>query len=283
MPLNIRNCFIKLLAVFFLLALIEHVLVNFFGIQLTSPSQYECPINPDRLYNAYFFNVYIQENFGFFNRFYAFYDEPGIVGNITMVLLYIQKFELKKWYNIVFLISGLLSFSIAFYIALIVYYVVFGKLKTKIAFIIIASILVYYFYNNEFVFDLLFGRLTFENGGLAGYNRENIDFQNWIYTISWKDYLFWGYQPREAVVYSASWQWAFALWGIIPSILYLISIVACRIGSASGKNSILSGLILIVIIWIQRPFVYMYLYVLLLMLPFMYSKDGDTATNKPVV
>ncbi len=277
------DCFIKLLAVFLIFALIEHVLISFFGIQLTSPSQYECPINPDRLYNAYFFNVYLQNSFGFFNRFYAFYDEPGVIGNILMVLLYIQKFDLKRWYNIVFLISGLLSFSLAFYFALIAYYILFGKFRAKIAFVIVASALTYYLYENEYIYNLLFGRLTFEDGGLAGYNRENIGFKNWIYSISWKDYLFWGYQPREAVVYAASWQWAFALWGIVPSILYLISVVNCRIRSVSDKNSVLSGLMLVVIIWIQRPFVYMYLYVLLLMLPFMYSKDDDTATNKTAV
>ena len=276
------DCFIKLLAVFLLFALIEHVLISFIGIRLTSPSRYECPINPDRLYDAYYFNVYFHDHIGFFNRFFAFYDEPGIVGNIVMVLLYIQKFDLRKWYNIVFLISGLLSFSLTFYIALLVYYVLFGQFRAKIAFIIVAVIFVNYFYNNEDIYNLIFGRLTFEDGGLAGYNRENIDFKNWIYSISWKDYLFWGYQPREAVVYAASWQWAFALWGIVPSILYLISIVNCRIRNASDKNSVLSGLVLVVIIWIQRPFVYMYLYVLLLMLPFMYSKDDDTVTDDTV-
>ena len=260
-------------------------MISFFGIRLTSPSEYYCPLNfrEDRIYYGYFFNVYLQHSFGFFNRFFAFYDEPGIVGNIMMVLLYIQKFDLKKWYNLVFLISGLLSFSLAFYIALIVYYVIFGKFRIKIAFVIVASILVYYFYSNEYIYNLVFGRLSFEDGNLAGYNRESVVFQNWFYTISWKDYLFWGYQPKGDVVYAASWQWAFALWGIVPSILYLISIVNCRIRSTSDKSTILSGLALVVIIWIQRPFIYMYLYVLLLMLPFMYSKDDDTATNKTLV
>lgn len=279
------DCFIKLLAVLLPFALVEHVLISFIGIDTTSPYTATTPLNPDREYFAYVFNVYLQKSFDYFNRFYAFYDEPGVLGNILMVMLYIQKFNFKKWYNIVILVSGIMSFSLAFYIAVAAYYVLFGNKEQKMVFATVAIIATYYFYSNEYIYDYVFGRLEFQNGQMAGYNRERHgDFQYWIKTVPVVDYLFWGYQPRESVPYAASWKWAFALWGIVPSFIYLFTIIYPRAKHLRHKSDILLGLVLTVIIWIQRPFVYQYLYAFLIVIPFIYLGSTETkkqlATNK---
>ena len=276
------DCFVKLLAILLVVAIIEHVMVGLLGLRTVSPSYAECPNNPHRGYKVFLFTVYLEGSFdNINNRFYAFYDEPGVLGNIIMVLLYIQRFNLKKWYNIVFLISGLLSLSLAFYIALIVYYVLFGKLRTKIGFLVIGGILMYYFYGNEYINNMVFERLTFEeDGSLAGYNRENIGFSYWIYEIDWKDYLFWGYQPSNAVPYAASWKWAFALYGIIPSIIYLLVISIQYAKQVLQIKDVLLGYILMVIIWIQRPCVHWYLYVFLIVIPFIYLSRDTNQNNK---
>lgn len=279
---KIIDCFIKLLAVLLIIALLEHVMISFFNVMTTNPITAQCPSNPDRDYNVFIFNVYHAINFGFFNRFYAFYDEPGVLGNVTMALLYTQKFELKKWYNLVFLVSGLLSFSLTFYIALAVYYILFGKKTAKIGFAVAVVLATYYFYKNEYIYYYVFGRLEFVNGQLSGYNREiHGDFKSWIQTKSVYDYLFWGYQPREAVAYAASWRWAFALYGIIPSLLYLFTITYNRAKRIVHREDILRGLALMVIIWIQRPFIYDYFYVFLILSPFIYfASDGKQTVRK---
>ena len=273
---KIVDCFIRLLAVLLIFALVEHVMISFLELTIVNPITAQCPSNPDRDYDVFIFNVYHEINFDFFNRFYAFYDEPGALGNIMMVLLYTQKFDLKKWYNVVLLISGLFSFSLAFYIALATYYILFGKEAAKIGFAIAAVLATYYFYDNEYIYYYVFGRLEFENGQLSGYNRElHGGFQLWIKTKSVYDYLFWGYQPREAVAYAASWRWAFALYGIIPSLLYLLSISYYRAKGIVHREDILRGLVLMVVIWIQRPFIYQYIYVFLIVCPFIYyASDG---------
>lgn len=264
------DCFIKLLAVMLIFALLEHVMICFLDREIVNPYVSECPINKDRDYNIYLLNAYLLYSFQFFKRFFAFYDEPGVLGNIVMVLLYIQKFNLRKWYNIVLLISGVLSFSLTFYLAVAFYFILFGNKKSKIAFSVTVIALVVFFYNNEIVYDLVFGRLEFEDGQMAGYNRENADFDSWISSKNWWDYFLWGYQPRSAVEYAASWKWAFALYGIVPSIIYLFTIVYSRARYLNNKSDILRGLVLVVIIWIQRPFVYQYLYVFLVVIPFIY-------------
>ena len=275
---NCMECFIRIIAVFFIFAIIEHLLICFWGKSLVSPSvrsQFEL----GRTFYVYLLNTYIQfqyDSFSVFRRFAAFYEEPGVIGNITMVLLYAQRFDFKKWYNIVLLISGILSFSLAFYIAIIAYYIIFGSTKAKIAFSIVALLSVYYFSNNEYLYDVLFGRLEFENGGLAGYNRENEDFKFWFSGVKLEEYLFSGYKPKEAVPYAASWQWAFALIGVIPSVLYLIVLLISRRTGIKGFGDLLKGVVIISIIWIQRPFVYSYFYVLMMVLPFIFYQTDYT-------
>jgi len=268
------DCFIKLLAVLLSFALIEHVLISFAGIETTLPYSATTPLNPDRDYYVYFFNVYLQRTFDYFNRFYAFYDEPGVLGNILMVLLYTQKFNYKKWHNVVLLVSGIMSFSLAFYIAVATYYIIFGNKERKVVFASITILATIFFFNNEYVYEYIFGRLEFQNGQMAGYNRElHGDFQFWIKTIPVTDYFLWGYQPRENVPYAASWKWAFVLWGIIPSLVYLFSIIYPRAKYITKKKDILLGFVLTVIIWIQRPFVYQYLYAFLIVIPYIYLSN----------
>lgn len=278
---SIVDCFIKLLGVLLIPTIIEHILIIFLDVQTITPYSSECPINPDRDYNIYIFNAYIDRSVFLSShiRFFSFYDEPGVIGNIMMVLLYIQKFNLKKWYNIVFLISGILSFSLAFYIAVATYYILFGNTKLKIAFVLVVVLASFYFYNNDLVYDLVFGRFEFENGSMSGYNREIHSDEEWFNNTPIKDYFFWGYQPKEKVPYAASWKWAFALYGIIPSLLFLFSIYWSRAKQLSNKRDILLCLVLMTVIWIQRPFIHLYLYAFLISIPFIYL-SGSTKKSK---
>jgi hypothetical protein len=264
------DCFIVLLALLLIPAIIEHIAVSYLGFETGSVFTQECPINTGRKYYIFKFNVYIVELFSLYKRFFAFYDEPGVLGNITMVMLYIQRFNLKKWYNVVFLISGILSFSLAFYIAVAVYFILFGNFKSKLFFLIAVIVGVYYFYNNEMIFDLVFGRMEINDGHLSGYNRDNSDFKFWINRTPVSSYLLWGYQPRDAVPYAASWRWAFAQYGVLPSLLYLFFLIFPRAKRLHNRKDIFIGLALITVIWIQRPFIHLFLYAYLLIIPFAY-------------
>ena len=272
------DCFIILLAILLVPAIIEHIMIVFFDIQTITPFTTECPLNPDRDYNVYLFNSYIASSFDFSShyRFYAFFDEPGVLGNIAMVMLYLQKFDLKKWYNVVLLVSGILSFSLAFYFAVAAYYIIFGDIKLKVVFVAVVIIAIYYFYDNEDIYNLVFGRFVLEDGQLAGYNREqHSDINSWLKRISIVDYLFWGYHSRGIIPYAASWKWAFALYGILPSLLYLILTINNRGNKIRKKGDFLLGLVLVVIIWIQRPFIHLYIYAFLIAVPFIYYSNSN--------
>lgn len=269
------DCFIKILAFLLIPTVIEHVFASFLGTTFVAPSYFECPTNPGRMYTSFLFNVYLNKTFDYFGRFYAFYDEPGVLGNIMMILLYIQRFDLKKWHNVVFLIAGVLSFSLTFYVAIALYYFVFGKIRAKIGFALGLIVAVYYFFGNEFIYDYIFRRVSFENGQMIGYNREHYNFNSWYSTVHWDQYLFWGYKPRDIIPYAASWKWAFAIWGIIPSLLYMFFLARRWTKKIPHKKDILIAMALMAIVWIQRPFVYQYLYVFMIAIPFIYFSDDD--------
>lgn len=65
--------------------------------------------------NHFFFVTYFERT----DRFYSVFDEPGVLGTLGALLLYVNKYDLKKWYNFAIFIGGIFTFSLAFYILLI--------------------------------------------------------------------------------------------------------------------------------------------------------------------
>lgn len=280
---SIIDKFIIILALLLIPALIEHILLSFVGISIPYHYITECPSNPGREYYIYNFNAYLIESFDIGKiRCFAFFDEPGVVGNIMMVLLYIQKFDLKKWYNIILLITGILSFSLAFYFAVIAYYLVVGGIKIKISFVIAAIALVVLFYDNPLVEELLFSRMAIEDGQLVGYNREGADFDAWFSNRTIGEYFFFGYGGN--VEYAASWKWALVRWGVVPCFLYFFSIICNAIHMRLHKRELLLCFMISSIIFIQRPFFMNYLYALLFVVPHLYlSSVQDNYTNQVAI
>lgn len=271
---------IIILAILLIPALIEHILMSFIGLDFPYHYITECPSNPDRDYYVYNFNAYLVMSLDIGRvRFFAFYDEPGVLGNIMMVLLFIQRFNLKKWYNIVFLVSGLLSFSLTFYFAVIGYFLVVGGIRTKISFIVVGVVLVALFYDSPVVEELLFSRMVIEDGQLSGYNREGVNFDSWFSNRSVNEYLFSGYDGK--IEYAASWKWALVRWGIIPCFLYLFSILSSAIRTRITRHDLFLVLIIMVVIFIQRPFFMNYLYAFLIVIPHLYlSAESDMSKQE---
>lgn len=49
-------------------------------------------------------------------RFYSIFDEPGVVGTLSAFILYGQRYTLNKWYNLIIFVASVFTFSIAFYV-----------------------------------------------------------------------------------------------------------------------------------------------------------------------
>ena len=78
-------------------------------------------------------------------RFYSMFDEPGVVGTLGTFLLFANRYDFRKWYNIVMILSCLLTFSLAGYILTfigLIYFMVTHRKSFKMAFPLIAITIV---------------------------------------------------------------------------------------------------------------------------------------------
>lgn len=114
------------------------------------------------------------------DRLCGIFDEPGVVGTISGLLIAANGMSLTKKENIVILISGILSFSTAFYIILLLllFFKILAQKKLIVIFLVPMLCLLYYiFINIPTTFPPLVrvqNAVTFDEGKLQGNNRESL-------------------------------------------------------------------------------------------------------------
>jgi len=184
-------------------------------------------------------------------RLTGIFDEPGVVGTFSGLLLGATRFKFKKnWVNVVILIGGFLSFSLAFY-SLCLIFIILNSFKhsgVKV-FITMAVILLAYItfisieFNDPF-FASLQNRLTIEDGFWTGDNRtaqsfdigydfflkqggSNLWFGNGVYTSS-RNELLAGGSSYKMLIYDN---------GIIGFALIIIWNVLACVGLRKANRS----------------------------------------------
>ena len=131
---NILNIFTKIFAAILLPCVIITILKNL-GVQL--PYSMIKPTGDGEIYHTYYnyFGCLILYEDSLYWRLCGIFNEPGVVGTISGLLLCKERFKLKgKWYNVVLALAGVFSFSTAFFILIIIYFVIekmFMRLSIK--------------------------------------------------------------------------------------------------------------------------------------------------------
>jgi hypothetical protein len=174
-------------------SIVFYILIVFCGIDLPySIIQYPNNISDYPDFRNYIFLLNPDE-YNIFCRFRSIFTEPGHLGMISALLLYVNKYEIKRKSVLVIFISILLSFSLAAYVLLIFGYCIFefvnkiGKLikliKLTVNFIvgilllIAISLYVYAQYSDSIVSQLIIHRLEYdEDKGIIGNNRNSSHF-----------------------------------------------------------------------------------------------------------
>ena len=144
-------------------------------------------------------------------RFQSIFLEPGHYGMIVAFLLYVQKFNLKHWYNLVLFIGALLSMSLASYVLMLIG-ILFRIWATKksliILFAMMCGVVVLVFNNinggDNMVKTLILDRLKIENGQIAGNNRFTQDYEREFAQKSKTTEVIFGWQPHESGDFKAN-------------------------------------------------------------------------------
>jgi hypothetical protein len=158
--------------------------------------------NGQYCFNNYSFFLVSTTDFSIIPRFQSIFLEPGQMGMITTFLLFVNGFELKRKSVLIIFIATLLSFSLAAYLLLVIsftVYIIFYSKKPIVSIILFGVVLIlmfFYFYNlnngDNLVNNLIFERLKFVDGNIAGNNRFSYDFDFYFQRFIDSNDVFWG-------------------------------------------------------------------------------------------
>ena len=120
-------------------------------------------------------------------RFSGYFLEPAHIGVASTVLLISQNYNFRKWYNLILLLTVIISFSLAAYVLFIFGLYVKLLLSSKhfvlytfiLLFIslIVVLIALNYEQGDNFFNKYIFERLSFEDGEMVGNNRVSHGFK----------------------------------------------------------------------------------------------------------
>lgn len=137
--------------------------------------------------NHYLFLLDDRNLLTIFPRFNSYFLEPSHIGSAAAFLLFAQRGQWRRWYNLVLLATVFFTFSLGAYIYLVA--IVFlnlwisgkrfwGKLLVTLAVLGSATLFTFTYNNGEnLVHDLIMLRLEVEDGELAGDNRVTSNFE----------------------------------------------------------------------------------------------------------
>lgn len=166
-------------------------------------------------------------------RFRGVFDEPGIVGTMSSILLCCNKFNFKDWKTYSLLLSGLLSLSFFFYIIVLVYLIVnsilinrrFSYLVLLVAIVLSAF---YFTKDNEIIYDTLWSRFEWDSssGKFVGDNRSGDTIDQYYKSIKGTRQFWLGTDSKAKIVYmlseSSSYKNVVLLYGMLFFFLYCL-------------------------------------------------------------
>ena len=115
-----------------------------------------------------------------YQRFASIFTEPGHLAVVSCFLLYGNKYDFKKWYNIVLLVGTIVSLSLAGYLLIMMsmFFLSTGKNSKKLLIALIVLVAtgtlfgIYYNGGDNVINERIFERLQYdEEKGISGNNR----------------------------------------------------------------------------------------------------------------
>ena len=220
--------------------------------------------------NYYLFVVNTNVEHWSYFRFSSIFKEPGYVGMISALFLYIERYNYKRWRAWVLTIALFLSLSLAAYVLFFLGWIINFIAERKSLKIIIAAfltaIVVFVVVDRAIEYDKGTGLLTHvilerlaydEEKGIAGNNRNNYEFDEWYDNYKTEaTYLVGislaGYQKLFPIG-NSSYKVFIAQYGIIG--LLLLSILFLSYVFRNKNRLGLGMFILFAVSFVQRPYI----------------------------
>lgn len=192
-------------------------------------------------------------------RFYGPFDEPGVVGTVSLFVLCIERYNLRKWYVLVIFVAAFFSFSFMFVAGTIVYLAFTYIKKPSKAILVVIALIVFYGLtkDNPVMQQAVYARLEWdaEAGKFAGDNRYAEAQKEYVESIrGTNDYFFGDHGKTEGDFgFSRSYLDAILSYGFIFCFIYVIWFgFYARVRGLSWYTTILFMLIFLLTLY-QRP------------------------------
>lgn len=170
-------------------------------------------------------------------RFTAVFQEPGHLASTCVFLLFINKMDLRRWYNLVMFVSVLLSLSLGGYGllvgAILLYTMLYSRHRTiaVFLFVILCSLITFVSVKldngNNILYQVIISRLEYsEDKGIAGNNRYSKQFEGNYSKFVKSDDLYFGLgdypQNKKWWTNSAGWKRALVTNGLVGVVLVVL-------------------------------------------------------------
>lgn len=239
-----------------------------FGIPFPH-TQVEYYGNENWTYINYFFTILCNTEGQI--RLCGFFNEPGLLGTVLGLILAAEGLNLRKRANIIFLAAGTLSFSLAFFLTLAIYFLLKDSNKMSRWFIVLSFVIIYLYvipniHTGILAVDNILGRLAFEDGRMVGDNRSHgLDYL--LATTLASGNAMWGNGMGYVASFdlnTSSYQTIIIDNGIIGfTVLYVLFTLCCLVRYRNSKQALLYIIVFFINVY-QRPNIYSLLYFTLL-------------------
>ena len=197
-----------------------------------------------------------------FTRFCGPFDEPGVIGTTCLMLLYIARYNLRKWYNVVFLIAGSCAFSLAFFVGLIIFlFLLLFQPKGK-KYLLFAAVFFGVFYSltydNDYIKPLVYDRLAWDSktGKLEGENRSSSALDAYFDQQRGSLEYFIGNSTRQCPSsFAGTWGYKNAIiaYGLLFIVGYVLFFFLLTIHNRLTFKSLVLTMALLLMVIYQRP------------------------------
>jgi hypothetical protein len=206
-------------------------------------------------------------------RFHGPYDEPGVVGTTSAIILCIENFNFKDKRVLITFIAGVLSLSLFFYVSVVVCWML-NRFRNGISITTIILIVAALFLAiiivlrvpilNEYIAE----RLVFDSDtGFSGDNRIDMKIVNGYLISMHGNTLWFGIPDKEYYLQLVEGSSSIFTTIIVHGLLFFIAYVLFFVLYAIFNNKSTIALIIFLFIFIgtiyQRPAIFSYFYVFL--------------------
>ena len=277
MYMIVLSCIGIVISIDFLVGLgLPHVNVPYYGI------------NQFASYENYYISYLYVDMSGI--RLCGLFNEPGYMGTVIGLLLIIEKFNYHRKGNLIMLIAGFFTLSLAFFILLIVGLILRTSFSVRnfviiVSLLIVAAVGVVIFDKSGTVTELVVREFTYdkETNSLGGHRRENDSFMQILKEFENNGPQLFGYGTgycqKKGVEKTASVRVNFVEWGYLGSaLIYGVLIIIGYMATKRNKNALVFLSCFVISIF-QRPNVFTALFFIILLGGIASIIDSDNQTR----